>query len=106
MSRTTALQVEERVERSLDLANNGKIERLRGSEKLLRVRLVAEYFHQPSRRAFDLPVNNNAVLQDGVFPPVVRAALQEGVVMLGRQFDQCLHGRILPQVLRRTRTNL
>lgn len=104
MSRTTALQVEERVERSSDLADSGKIERLRGSEKLLRVRFIAEYLHESPRRAFDLPANNNTVLQDGVFPPVARAARQESVVILRRQLDQYLHGRSLSQVLESTRT--
>ena len=100
----TALQ--ERIERPLDLPDSGKIKRLRGREELLSFRLIAEYLHESLRHAFDLPVNNNTVLQKGVFPQVLRAARQKRVVMFRRYFDHYLHSEKLGLMARQVKGEL
>ena len=54
--------------------------------------LFTKYRDPPPLRALDLPTDDHAIFQDGVFEqPGVEALGQETVVMLGRHFDQYLH---------------
>jgi hypothetical protein len=55
--------------------------------------LFTEYRDPPPLRTIDLPADNHAIFQDGVFEqPGVEALAQEAVVMFRGHFDQYLHG--------------
>lgn len=97
MNNTTSLLVLGRVaERLLDILDRWRVQRSRDDKEVPSLMHFAEDRDLPPLGSVDAPTGNHASFQRGVFgQPGIAALGQETVIMLGKHFDQYLHGRKL-----------
>jgi hypothetical protein len=100
MNNTTSVSVLGRVaERLLDVLDRWRVQRSRDDKEVPSLMRFAEDRDLMPLGAVDAPTSNHASFQRGVFgQPGIAAFGQETVVMLGKHFDQNLHGRKLRTV--------